>query len=168
MAYEPVKDETKEQYLKIWTHYAVGHLTHDQLAKLFDCSHDTVANAIKWAAENRAQFQNPILAEAAKESLENRLRELRSDLVRIKEETPIQWNIVIGMHKTIKDNEELLWKLQSVIQDRSIITLNTAQINQVVRARDEILEGMSEDERQALVSRIREVVDKQVDNERRA
>ena len=168
MAYEPVKDTTKELYLRIWTNYSVGHLNHEQLAALFDCSLDTVANAIKWAAENRTQFPTPIMAEAAKEALESRLREMRSDLVRVKEENPVQWNIVIGLHKAIKENEELLWKLQSVIQDRSIITLNTAQINQVVRARDEILEGMSEDERQALVSRIREVVDKQDDNERRA
>lgn len=168
MGYEPIKPETQEQYLKIWMNYSVGHLSHEQLMKLFDCSQDTVANAIKWAAENRAQFPTPILAEAAKESLENRLRELRSDVIRIKEATPINWNAVIGMHKAIKDNEELLWKLQSVIQDRSVITLNTAQINQVVRARDEILEGMSEDERLTLVSRIREIVDRQVDNERRA
>ena len=54
MAYEPVKEETKEQYLKIWVHYCVGHLSQDELAKLFDCGQDTVANAIKWAAENRA------------------------------------------------------------------------------------------------------------------
>jgi hypothetical protein len=166
--YEPIKDETKEQYLKIWTHYSVGHLRHDQLAALFDCSHDTVANAINWAAENRAQFQSQILAEAAKEAIESRLRELRSDLVRIKEENPIQWNMVIGMQKLIKENEELLWRLQSVIQDRSIITVNTAQINQVVRARDEIVEGMSEDERQALISRIREAVGKPGDDQRAA
>lgn len=164
MGYEPVKDETKEQYLKIWTHFSVGHLSHEQLAKLFNCSQDTVANAINWAAENRAQFNTPILAEAAKESLENRLRELRNDLVRIKESEPVNWNAVIGMHKLIKENEELLWKLQAVIQDRSVITLNAAQINQVVQARDEILEGMNDEERQILISRFREVTDKQVDN----
>ena len=161
MGYEPVKEETKEQYLKIWTHYCVGHLSHEQLAKLFDCSQDTVANAIKWAAENRAQFNTPILAEAAKESLENRLRELRSDLVRIKESEPINWNAVIGIHKLIKENEELLWKLQAVIQDRSFITLNTTQVNQVLKARDEILEVMSHEQRQELATRIREITDKQ-------
>ncbi len=166
MGYEPIKEETKELYLKIWMHYCVGHLSQEQLAKLFECSQDTVANAINWAAENRTQFNTPILAEAAKESLESRLRELRNDLVRIKEAEPVNWNAVIGMHKLIKENEELLWKLQSVIQDRSIITLNTAQINQVVKARDEILEGMNDEERQALISRIREVTDKPVDNQR--
>lgn len=164
MAYEPIKDETKEQYLKIWMHYCISHASQEQLAKHFDCSQDTVANAIKWAAENRAQFGTPILAEAAKESLENRLRELRNDLARIKESDPVNWNAVIGVHKIIKENEELLWKLQAVIQDRSTITINAAQINQVVKARDEILEGMSDDERQALISRIREVTDKPVDN----
>ena len=46
--------------------------------------------------------------EAAKESLENRLREFRSDLVKIKETEPINWNAVIGIHKLIKENEELL------------------------------------------------------------
>src|SRR3989338_5908898 len=165
MGYEPIKEETKEQYLKIWMHYCVGHLSQEQLEKLFECSQDTVANAIKWAAENRAQFNTPILAEAAKESLENRLRELRNDLVRIKESEPVNWNAVIGIHKLIKENEELLWKLQAVIQDRSVITLNTAQINQVVQARDEILEGMSDEERQRLISGIRQVIEKQADHQ---
>jgi len=165
MAYEPIKEETKEQYLKIWTHYSVGHLSQEQLAKLFDCSQDTVANAIKWAAENRAQFDSPILAEAAKESLENRLRDLRSDLVKIKETTPVNWNAVIGIHKIIKDNEELLWRLQCVIQDRSIVTLNSTQVNQVLKARDELLEGMTNEQRQMLISRIREVADGQGDNQ---
>ena len=35
MAYEPIKSETQEQYLKIWTHFSVGHFTREQLAKLF-------------------------------------------------------------------------------------------------------------------------------------
>ncbi len=166
MGYEPVKDETKELYLKIWMHYCVGHLSQEQLAKLFDCSQDTIANAINWAAENRAQFATPILGEAAKESLESRLRDLRNDLVRIKESEPVNWNAVIGMHKLIKENEELLWKLQAVIQDRSTITINAAQINQVAKARNEILEGMNDEERQALISRIREVTDKPVDDQR--
>ena len=166
MGYEPVKEETKEQYLKIWTNYCVGHLSQDQLAKLFDCSPDTVANAIQWAAENRAQFDSPILAEAAKESLENRLRELRSDLVRIKESQPVNWNAVIGIHKLIKENEELLWRLQAVIQDRSIVTLNATQVNQVLKARDELLEGMSNEQRQLLISRIREVADQQGDDQK--
>ncbi len=166
MGYEPVKEETKELYLKIWMHYCVGHLSQEQLSKLFNCSQDTVGNAIKWAADNKAQFATPILAEAAKESLESRLRELRNDLVRIKESDPVNWNAVIGMHKIIKENEELLWKLQAVIQDRSIITINAAQINQVVKARDEVLENMSDDERQALISRIREVTGEQSDNQK--
>lgn len=164
MGYEPVKEETKEQYLKIWTHYCVGHFSQDQLAKLFDCSHDTVTNAIKWAAENRTQFNAPILAEAAKESLESRLRELRSDLTKIKEAIPTNWNAVIGIHKLIKDNEELLWKLQAVIQDRSVITLNTTQVNQVLKARDEMLEVMNDNERQQIISRIREVTGQQKNN----
>lgn len=166
MGYEPVKDETKELYLKIWMHYCVGHLSLEQLTKLFECSQDTVANAIKWAADNRTQFNTPILAEAAKESLENRLRDLRNDLVRIKESEPVNWNAVIGMHKLIKENEELLWKLQAVIQDRSIITLNASQINQVVKARDEILESMTDGERQNLISGIRQAITKQ-DNDQK-
>ncbi len=166
MGYEPIKDETKEQYLKIWTHYCVGHLSQEELAKLFNCSLDTVANAINWAAENRTQFNTPILAEAAKESLESRLRELKNDLVRIKESEPVNWNAVIGMNKLIKENEELLWKLQAVMQDRSVITLNASQINQVVKARDEILEGMTDEERQALISGIRQAITKQ-DNDQK-
>ena len=45
--YDPLKEETKEYYLKIWTHYAVGHFNQEQLAKLFGCSQDTIANAIE-------------------------------------------------------------------------------------------------------------------------
>ena len=156
MGYEPIKDETKELYLKIWMHYSVGHLSQEQLSKLFDCSPDTIANAIGWAAENRTQFSTPVLAEAAKESLESRLREHRTDLVKIKESIPVNWNAVIGMNKLIQETEELLWKLQSVIQDRSIITLNATQVNQVLKARDEITEGMSDEQRRELISRVRD------------
>lgn len=41
--YEPLKDATKEEYLKIWTHYAIGHFSKEQLAKLFECSPDKIA-----------------------------------------------------------------------------------------------------------------------------
>lgn len=167
MAYEPIKDETKEQYLKIWTHFAVGHFTREQLAKLFDCSPDTIANAIEWCADNRIQFKTPILAEAAKEAVEARIRELKNDLVRIKESNAINWNWVIGINKLIKENEELLWKLQAVIQDKSIITINATQVNQALKARDEIIEGMSNDKRQEIISRVREVIGKS-DNDQEA
>jgi len=167
MAYEPIKPETQEQYLKIWTHFAVGHFTKEQLAKLFDCSTDTVANAIEWAADNRIQFKTPILAEAAKDAVESRIRELKNDLVRIKESTSINWNWVIGINRLIKENEELLWKLQAVIQDKSIITINATQVNQVLKTRDEIMEGMSNGKRQELISRVREIIDKS-DNDQKA
>ena len=158
MAYEPIKPETQEQYLKIWTHFSVGHFTKEQLAKLFNCSPDTIANAIEWCADNRLQFKTPILAEAAKEAVETRIRDLKNDLIRIKESGAINWNWVIGINKLIKENEELLWKLQAVIQDRSMITINTTQVNQVLKARDEILEGIPDGKRKEIISRIREVV----------
>jgi transcriptional antiterminator len=162
--YEPSKDETKEEYVKIWFHFSVGHLNQRQIAELFGCSEDTVRNAIKWCAENRLNLDIPILAEAAKEALENRLRELKNDLVRIKESNPINWNAVIGINRLIKDNEELLWKLQAVIQDKSFITVNNTQINQVVKARDEATEVLNEGERKELASRIREITGKQANN----
>jgi len=163
--YEPLKDTTKEEYLKIWTHYSVGHFTQEQLAKLFNCSQDTVANAIKWSADNRTQFKSIILAEAAKEAVEAKLRELSNDLIRIKEKEPVNWNAAIGLEKLILENRQLLWKLQAVIQDKSLVTVNnTTQVNQVIKARDEIVEGMNDAERQQVISRIREVVDKPSDN----
>lgn len=165
MGYEPLKDTTKEEYLKIWTHYAVGHFTQEQLAKLFNCSQDTVANAIKWAADNRTQFKSIILAEAAKEAVEAKLRELSNDLIRIKEKEPVNWNAAIGLEKLILENRQLLWKLQAVIQDKSLVTVNnTTQVSQVIKARDEIAEGMNDVERQQVISRIREVIDKPSDN----
>lgn len=163
--YEPLKDTTKEEYLKIWTHYSVGHFTQEQLAKLFNCSQDTVANAIKWSADNKTQFKAIILAEAAKEAVEAKLRELSNDLIRIKEKEPVNWNVAIGLEKLILENRQLLWKLQAVIQDKSIITVNnTTQVNQVIKARDEIVEGMSDEQRQQVISRIREVIDKPRNN----
>ncbi len=168
MSYEPTKQDTKEFYTRVWTNYAVAHLSQEQLASLFDCSVDTIANAIKWGANNRTQMPSPVVMEAAKEALESRIRELKNDLVRIKEGTPINWNAVIGMNKLIKENEELLWKLEGVIQDKSVITINSNQVNQVLKARDEIIEGMSQDERQKIISRIREVTGEQVDRQENA
>ena len=158
--YEPVKDETKELYLKIWLNYSVGYLNQEQLAKLFECSQDTVCNAIKWAAANRAQFGSAILAEAAKEAIENRLRELKNDLVRIKESNPINWNAAIGITKLIQADEQLLWRLQAVIQDKSLVTINATQVSQVVKARDEAVEKLSDGERAELASRIRTILGK--------
>lgn len=160
MSYEPVKESTKEEYLKIWTHYAVGHFSKAHLSKLFDCTPETITNAIEWCADNRLQFKAGVLAEAAKEAIEARLRELKNDLVRIKESSHINWNWVIGINRLIKENEELLWRLQAVIQDKSIVTINTTQVNQVTKARDEIVEGMNDGERKQIISRIREVIDK--------
>jgi len=161
MFHEPVKQETKDEYLKIWVHFAVGHQSRQQLAEMLGCSEDKVSNAIKWCAENRVQFDVPVLVEAAKEALETRLRELNSDLKSIKSQKNINWNAVIGMNKLIKENEELLWKLQSVIQDRSmIITINAMQVNQVLKVRDEVAEKLNDDERRNLATRIREVINK--------
>jgi len=165
MGYEPIKQETKELYTKIWTHYSVGHFTQEQLAGLFNCSVDTVANAIKWGANNRVQLPSQVIMEAAKEAVESRIRESMNDLVRIKAETPINWNAVIGTNKLIKENEELLWRLQGIIQDKSIVTINSTQVNQLVQARDEVIEGMSEDERQQLISSIKAVTDRQENDE---
>ena len=166
MSYEPVKESTREQYLKIWTHFAVGHFAKEHLAKLFDCTPETIANAIEWCAENRLQFKAGILAEAAKEAVEARLRELKNDLVRIKESNAINWNWVIGINKLIKENEELLWRLQAVIQDKSMVTINTTQVNQVLKARDEVLEGMSDGDRKQIISRVREIIDKPVNDQK--
>jgi len=160
MSYEPVKEETKENYLKIWTHYAVGAFSQSQLAKLFNCNEETVANAIKWCADNRTQFKSSVLAEAAKEAVEAKLRELGNDLVRIKEKEPINWNAAIGVEKLIFDNRQLLWKLQAVIQDKSLVTVNnTVQVNQVLKARDELLE-VSNDKRQQIITSLREIINR--------
>lgn len=163
MAYEPIKDDTKEQYVKIWTHYSVAHFTQSQLGKLFSCGVDTVANAIKWASENRAQFKPGVLLEAAKEAVEAKLRELGNDLVRIREKEPVNWNAVIGVEKLIVENRQLLWKLQAVIQDKSIVTVNNVIDNsRVLNARDEMLEELSDGERQQIASRIREVLNRPI------
>jgi hypothetical protein len=120
--YEPLKETTKEEYARIWTHFAVGHFTKEQLAKLFECSEDKIAYAIEWCANNRLQFRTPMLAEAAKEAVEARIRELRNDLVMVREKEPVNYNWVLGINKYIKENEELLWKLEGIIQDKTIIT----------------------------------------------
>lgn len=52
-------------------------------------------------------------------------------------------------------------------RDKSIVTVNTTQINQVnqiLKARDELVEGMSDEQRKQVISRIREVIDKPSDN----
>ncbi len=46
-------------------------------------------------------------------------------------------------------------------KDKSIITVNnTTQVNQVLKARDELVEGMDNEQRQQFISRIREVIKK--------
>lgn len=124
MGYEPVKDETKESYLKIWTHYAVGNFTQEQLAALFNCSQDTVHNAIMWSAENRVRFSDLVFVEAAKEAVETKLREFNNDLARLKGRDPVNWNAVIGIEKLVFTYRDLFWRLNGVISDRSIVQIN--------------------------------------------
>ena len=121
MAYEPIKPETQEQYLKIWTHFCIAHFNKRQLAELFQCSEDTVSNAIQWSATNRTNFESFIFAEAAKEALEVRLRNLNNDLAQIRESSPVNWNAIIGLHKVIQETEKMLWKFQCLIRDVNII-----------------------------------------------
>ena len=125
--YTPIKETTKELYLKIWTHYSVGHFTQKQLAKLFECTEDTIRNAIQWAGNNRLRFENRVLAEAAKEALETRIRELNNDLIRIKTTNPINWNAYVGVNRIITENEKLLWQFQSIIQGGGGVTINNIQ-----------------------------------------
>ena len=124
MAYEPLKPETQEQYLKIWTHFCIAHFNKRQLAELFQVSEDTVANAVHWAATNRAKFESFIFAEAAKEALEVRLRDLNSDIARIKESNPINWNAITGLYKVVQETEKMLWKFQCLIRDVNIIEIS--------------------------------------------
>ena len=125
--YTPIKETTKELYLKIWTHYSVGRFTQKQLAKLFERTEQTISNAIQWAGSNRLRFDNRVLAEAAKEALETRLRELNNDLVRIKATNPINWNAYVGVNRLITDNEKLLWQFQAIIQGSGGVTINNVQ-----------------------------------------
>ena len=98
------------------------------------------------------------------EAVETRLRELRNDLVRIREKEPVNYNWVLGINKQVKENEELLWKLQAVIQDKSSITINTTQVSQVIKARDEITGRLTDDERREVAARLREITSRQNDN----
>jgi len=126
--YEPITSKAQEQYLKIWTHYAVGRFTLKQLCELFQVTEETVKSAVKWAGSNRLQFPTEVLAESAKEALESRLRTLSTDLTTIKQGTPVNWNAYIGLLRVINDNEKLLWQLQSVLAG-SQVTINNIQAN---------------------------------------
>ena len=153
MAYEPLKPETQEQYLKIWAHFCIAHFNKRQLAELFQVSEDTVANAIQWSATNRSKFQSFIFAEAAKETLEVRLRELNNDLIRIKESKPVNWNAIIGLHKIIQENEKMLWKFQCLIRDVNIIEVAPYRpdLEWLHRATEEIKQsGMTQEERHTI------------------
>lgn len=121
MAYEPLKPETQELYLKIWTHYSVGHFTQEQLAKLFECSTDTISNAVKWGAANRTIFEPNILIEAAKEAVEAKLRDLSNDILTVKGKELTNWNAAIGLEKIIFTYREILWKLQGILYDKNIV-----------------------------------------------
>jgi len=76
----------------------------------------------------------------------------------------VNWNVVIGLNKLIKENEELLWKLQAVIQDKSLVTVNATQVNQVIKARNETVDNLDEGTRNELITRVREIIGKQGDD----
>ena len=154
MGYEPLKPETQEFYLKIWTHFVVGHFNQRQLAQLFQCNEDTIGNAIHWCADNRTQFTINILATAAQEAVEARLRDLSSDLIKAKETNPTNWNAVIGLYKLIQENEQMLWKFQAIVYDRTIIQITepvTPQMESIHNFAKEIRK-LHDDDRLALAA----------------
>ena len=128
--YEPVKKETKEQYLRIWTNYAISRLNQHQLAEMFEVSEETISNAINWCAVNRLQFSPGVLLEAAKEAVETKIRELKEDLGRIKDTDQVNWNAAIGIGKLMQDYEEMLWQFQSIIRQKQPIVIDSVEILQ--------------------------------------
>ena len=58
----------------------------------------------------------------------------------------------------------MLWKLQAVIQDKSNITINATQVSQIIKARDEIVGRLTDDERREIAARIREIASRRNDN----
>jgi len=156
--YEPTKEKTKELYTKIWIYHIVSNQNLTHVAEKFGCSVDTVMNALNYCAEELPQLKTTVLLEGAKESVRVKLRGLEDDITKIKGQSKTNWNAILGLHRLIKEYKELLWKLESVIQDRSIVTINSTQVNQVLKARDEAEETLSDEERKNLTCRIREAI----------
>jgi hypothetical protein len=99
----------------------------------------------------------------AKETLEVRLRELRTDLNRIKETNPINWNAVIGIYKLIKENERLLWEFQCITQSKDPRSIYNPQFQDIDYATMYELEKEEEINREA-----RAEVDTWTDEQKRA
>ena len=157
MAYEPVKQETRDFYLKIWTHHSVGTFNKPQLAELFQCDDETILNGITWGAKNRTKFKPEVLAEAAMEAYEAKIRECNNDIIRLKAVQPVNWKAVFGLEKIVLEVRDRLHKLQGIVVDRGGMTINNVVAsNHLVKVSDELAEGLSDDERRQLAARIRE------------
>ena len=167
MGYQPVKQETQEEYLKIWTEYVITSVSQEQLAVVFGCSTDTVYNALNWVAEHRMQFQPSVLIEVAKETIANKLRGLNSDILKVKEKEPVNWNGIIGLEKLVLCYRDLLWKFQGVVQDRNIIQIDAPmrpEIQLIHNATEEIKASrMTKEEREAISAIFEKALKRQED-----
>jgi hypothetical protein len=67
----------------------------------------------------------PVVMEAAKESVETRIRELMNDLIRIKQEAPINWNRIANIVRAIEEGSD-----KDILSDR---------LNELKAKRDRLL-----------------------------
>ena len=155
MGYAPVKQETQEQYLKIWAEYVMARESQEKLATVFGCSMDTIYNALAWVAGHRLQFESSVLMEIAKATTESKLRRLEDDISRIKGSEPVGWNSIIGLEKLVFSYAELLWKLNGVIYDRNVIQVSASVPSPEIKWIHNLTEemnslGLTEEERKVL------------------
>jgi len=160
MGYAPIKQETQEQYLRIWTEYVMTSESQESLAVVFGCSMDTIYNALAWVAGHRTQFKSSVLIEIAKATIENKLRRLNDDLSNLKKKEEINWNWIVGLEKLIFSYMELLWKFQGVLYDRNVIQINASvpppEIQMLHNLTEEIKSyQMTQEERNAIADILR-------------
>ena len=161
----PQEEQTKDLYYKIWIHYSVGHYNVKQLEQLFNVSHTIIYTALEWATRQRLQVSAEQTLEASREVCETKLRELREDLKEAKLEKPKNYMAIFGYNKFIKEWEELLMELNGAIEARKMLQQNTVNIQQTsiaLQIRDEAVECLTNEQRQALIADIDKVIGESV------
>lgn len=119
-----MKDETKQKYFKIYIMYTLAHATEEQIAQQLSVCRRTIAKAIKWVVDSRMDIPNDWALQIAVDGVRYRMQQLTEDMNKERKRDNPCLNAVIGFQRALKENQELLLKLQSLLVEKIDLTVH--------------------------------------------
>ena len=108
-----------ERYLQIYHEYYVLNWSAFEISKYHECSKGTVSKALNWVDEHKLDIPAKSLLSGAVTAVKIRLK-LNKDLYNEehKKKRKRNYKIVIDLNREIREDEKLLFSLQSILVEK--------------------------------------------------